>query len=124
MKYVCNILFTVVMLMLAGCVCGPARWAELLQAEVRCGMSPQEVEHLSGRKLTKIDLPSSRSTHLIGEEGEATEVRLVFRDDKLQSIQIAWMYRLKKMASAQRAELCNPVPDGGSQKTEKGEAKN
>jgi len=105
-----NIVFGVGLLMLAGCVCGPDRWAELLETQVRCGMSPQEVEKLSGRKLAKIDTSSHRGTHVIGEEGEATEVWLVFKDERLQAVQLGWMYRLKRMAYAQKAELCTGSP--------------
>lgn len=92
--------------MLSGCACGPERWAELLETQAKCGMSPQEVEKLSGQKVARLDVPSQRGTHMIGEEGEATEVWLVFKDDKLQAVQLAWMYRLKRMAYAQKAELC------------------
>jgi hypothetical protein len=92
--------------MLSGCACGPERWAELLETQARCGMSPQEVEKLSGQKVVKLDVPSQRGTHMIGAEKEATEVWFVFKDDKLQAVQLAWMYRLKRMAYAQKAELC------------------
>ena len=92
--------------LLAGCVCGPDRWAELLETQARCGMSLQEVERLSGRKITRLDVPTHRGTHVIGEEGEATEVWLVFKEDKLQAVQLGWMYALKRMAYTQKAELC------------------
>ncbi len=91
---------------LAGCACGQDRWAELLETKSRCGMSPQEVERLSGRKIIRLDVPTHRGTHVINEEGDATEVWLAFKEDKLQSVQLGWMYRLKRMAYAQKAELC------------------
>ena len=69
-------------------------------------MSPQEVERLSGRKIIRLDVPTHRGTHVINEEGDATEVWLAFKEDKLQSVQLGWMYRLKRMAYAQKAELC------------------
>jgi hypothetical protein len=36
----------------------------------------------------------------------ATEVWLVFANDELRSIQVAWMYALKKMKSQPRIDLC------------------
>ena len=102
--------------LLAGCVCGPARWAELVETQVTCGMSPQEIEILSGRKLTLLDVPTHRGTHMIGGEGEDTEVWLVFKEDKLQAVQLGWMYRLKRMAYSQKAELC-PGPSAVSSQT-------
>lgn len=94
------------LLFFAGCACGPDRWAELVETHVHCGMSPQEIEKLSGRRVTKLDYPSPRGTHVIGEEGEATEVWLVFKEDKLQEVQLGWMYRMKRMAYAQSVRLC------------------
>jgi hypothetical protein len=105
-----NIVLGVGLLMLAGCACGPDRWAELLETQVRCGMSPPEVKKLSGRNLAKLDTPSHRGTHVIGEEGDATEVWLTFSEDRLQAVQLGWMYRLKRMAYAQKAELCTASP--------------
>ncbi len=92
--------------LLAGCVCGPARWAELVETQVTCGMSPQEVEILSGRKLTVLDVPTHRGTHMIGGEGEDAEVWLAFKEDRLKAVQLGWMYRLKRMAYSQKSELC------------------
>lgn len=93
---------------MTACACGPALWAERLEQQVKCGMTPQEVERLAGRPVEP--LGESWATHFIGDEVEATRVWLVFKDDKLWSIQLAWMYRLKKMASAQRVNLCSAPP--------------
>lgn len=71
-------------------------------------MTKQEVERLAGRPVES--LGESWATHFIGEEVEPTRVWLIFKEDKLQSIQLAWMYRLKKMASAQRVNLCSAPP--------------
>ena len=91
--------------LLAACACGPARWAEDLEHQVKCGMNLKEVEHLSGRSIKELN--RAQATHYIGEDLDDTEVWLTFKDDKLQAIQLAWMYRLKKMASAQKVYLCN-----------------
>jgi len=90
------------------CACGPARWAEELEHQVKCGMTRQEVEQLAERPVKELN--RSWATHYIGEETQPTEVWLTFKDDKLQTVQLAWMYRLKKMASAQRRELCPLSP--------------
>ena len=93
----------------AACACGPASWAERLETQVNCGMSRQEVERLGGHEVR--ELHRTWATHYMGNESEPTQVWLTFQNDKLQSIQVAWMYKLKKMASAPRIQLCTPVPD-------------
>ena len=93
--------------MLSACMCGPARWAEELQFQVRCGMSPQEVEQVSGRKVEALN--RSWATHYIRDDW-STHAWLIFKDDQLQSIQVAWVYQLKQMASAQKRQLCNSAP--------------
>ena len=93
--------------LLTACVCGPARWAEELEFQVRCGMSAQEVEQVSGRKVEALN--RSWATHYIHDDW-STDVWLTFKDDRLQSIQVAWVYALKKMASAQRVSLCPASP--------------
>lgn len=95
-------------IIMTACACGPARWAEQLEHKVQCGMTIKEVSAVAERPVKELN--RSWATHYIGEEVEATEVWLTFKDDKLQSIQLAWMYRLKRMASAQRVELCSPSP--------------
>ena len=53
-----------------------------------------------------LDSPRPGATHQIGAEGETTQTWLIFKEDKLQSIQLMWTYRLKRLATAQRVELC------------------
>jgi hypothetical protein len=36
----------------------------------------------------------------------ATEVWLVFENDELRSIQVAWMYALKRMKAEPKIDLC------------------
>jgi len=76
-----------------------------METEVKCGMSLHDVETLAERPVKELN--RSWATHYIGEETESTEVWLTFKDDKLQAVQLAWMYRLKRMARAQRVELCS-----------------
>ena len=68
-------------------------------------MTAKEVEGLSERHVTTLDSPRAGATHQIGAEGETTQTWLIFKEDKLQSIQLAWMYRLKRLATAQRVEI-------------------
>lgn len=98
-------------LLLAACACGPAKWAEDLENRVKCGMNLKEVEQLSGYPIKELN--RTQATHYIGEELDDTEVWLTFKDDKLQAIQLAWAYKLKKMASAQKS-ICAINDDGRS----------
>ncbi len=92
---------------LSGCIwfCGPAGWAERLELKVTCGMSPQQVTDLANHQIAKMDVPTAWGTHLIRDG--ATDVWLVFRDDKLESMQVAWMYTYGKMLFGQRVRLCS-----------------
>ena len=93
---------------LSGCVffCGPDRWADRLELEAKCGMSPQEIERLADRQLVKAEIPTARRTHVIRDG--ATDVLLIFKEDQLQSIQSAWTYAYGKVLYSQRVKLCPP----------------
>lgn len=97
-------------LLLSGCVwfCGPASWAERLEAKVQCGMSPQQVEQLANHQIVKMDAPTAWGTHLIRDG--TTDVWLVYADDKLQSVQVAWTYTYGKVLFGQPVKLCQASP--------------
>ena len=101
----------VMMLMLGGCVCGPAQWAVELGHQLKCGMVPQEVERVVGQPVRPLN--RSWATHYIGEETDATIVWLTFEEDKLQASQLGWMYALKRMARADQIWLCS-IPRSSS----------
>ena len=94
------------LLALVGCVPGPAGWAKRLQTKVKCGMSLQEVEQLSGRTIAKLNRPWA--THFTRDDIGGTEAWLVFDDDKLQSVQLAWVKapQLMTLETAEKVNLC------------------
>ena len=57
-----------------------------LQARLRCGMSPTEVEALVGARLQKLEARDPRLTHFY-RSGMA-DLSFVFSDDKLRSSQV------------------------------------
>ena len=61
-------------------------------------MSVEEVQRLAGDRIVNGDHPRSWSTHFIRDG--STDIWLVFKDDRVRSTQLAWMYRLKKMKEA------------------------
>ena len=91
------------LILLSGCgVTRPARWAETLSSRVTCGMSQSQVAEEARRPVSPLN--HSWGTHVIGDG--ATEVWLVFENDELRSIQVAWMYALKRMKAEPKIDLC------------------
>ena len=67
-------------------------------------MTEKEVADRAGLPVNALDPPRPFATHLIRDG--ATDVWLVFDDGRLRSIQLAWMYALKKMKTDPRIDLC------------------
>jgi hypothetical protein len=72
-------------------------------------MSLEEVERLAERPVQKVSHPWA--THVIREDGETTQVWFIFKENKLQSVQLAWMYRLKRFATNEGLRLCVQEPE-------------
>jgi len=81
----------------------PARWAEDIEERVRCDMSVQDVESLSGKSLIVEESPI-HGTHYI-REGE-TDVWFTFKDKKLKTVQIFWAHEMMKYAQYPKVDLC------------------
>lgn len=89
---------------MVGCATSPAQWAVQLPDRLRCGMTPKEVEAVSERRVVALDPPRTYVTHLIRDE--ATDVWLVFREERLRSVQLAWMRQLKRVDEEPVRQLC------------------
>jgi hypothetical protein len=103
MKNYSRIFLLLISLMMTGCG-GPSRWADDISLKLACNMSPQEVEKISGRDLVKLEAPREWATHYI--RSGSTDLWLIFKDEKLKSVQVAWAEKMMKMASYQRMDLC------------------
>jgi hypothetical protein len=90
-----------------GCSCGPAHWAEKAASQLRCGMSIEDIQRVTGREVGRVDPPREWVTHLIRDDVSGTDLRLGLADGKLQSVQLLWATRLQRMASYQRQDLCS-----------------
>ena len=88
---------------LSGCK-GPSGWAEHLESNLQCGMSIEEVQDLTSKKIIKQDVPREWVTHLIRDNN--TDLRLGFKNGKLYAVQIAWAQKMMKIATYQKVNLC------------------
>jgi hypothetical protein len=86
------------------CSSGPARWAEEVESQLTCGMLPEQVEQLSGRRVEVRDVPKDWSTHVISDD--RTELWLKFDEGKLRYVQVLWAQKMMKMAMYSRRSLC------------------
>lgn len=93
------------MVLVSGCG-RPADWATDLEREVRCDMSIEEVKALTTKPLIQVDVPDDRMTHYISDSLGTTELRLVFDDGKLKSVQVVWAQRMMKLATYEKTALC------------------
>lgn len=90
-------------LLLFACA-SPSRWAEALETQLKCGMSVKDVETVSQKTVQTMEVPRGWVTHFLRDG--STDVWLGFRDDKLESVQVAWAEKMMKMATYQRIDLC------------------
>lgn len=91
---------------LSACSDEPAAWARELVPQFKCAMSLAEVRQLADREIIALDPRREWATHQIGGETSQTVVWLIFDADRLQSAQLAWTYKLKRMHEGPRADLC------------------
>lgn len=85
----------------------PARWTIGFEEEVRCGMSVEEVEGITGKKVDQnVIVSDERGTHHIGTDTTRTNIVLSFDDNKLQWYRIYKIYRLKAVKSYPTVQLC------------------
>jgi hypothetical protein len=82
----------------------PAEWAEQLDSQAKCGMSPVEVERIASRQIVPVKPPRGWATHVIRDDH--TEVWLGFSDRKLEWLQVAWAVKMQRMATYQKVDLC------------------
>jgi hypothetical protein len=99
-----NVSFAVLGILLSGCACGPAEWAEKAEARLECGMSVEDVRNIAGRDIQHMDVPRDWTTDLIRDG--STDLWLGFQDGKLTSVQVLWAQKMMKMAMYQRRDLC------------------
>jgi len=87
--------------------CGrPADWATDLEREVKCDMSVDEVQALTTRPLIQVDVPDQGMTHYMSGSLGTTELRLVFDDGNLKSVQVVWAQRTMQLATYEKTALC------------------
>ncbi len=86
----------------------PHKWAEAAELELRCDMSLDELQTLTNRAVTQLDVPIGWTTHMIQDDG--TQLRLGVADGKLKWAQIAWTARPTRMATYQRIDFCGLEP--------------
>jgi hypothetical protein len=71
-----RLLLLLLIAVLGGCSCGPAKWAEETEARLTCGMTVDEVRTIAGRDIEQRDVPRDWSTHAI--RGGGTDLWLGF----------------------------------------------
>ena len=103
MKRTISVLLFAITVVMVGCA-SPGGWAEALEPKLRCGMSVKEVEKLTQKTVIEMDSPRVWRTHMISSGN--TDVWLIFREGKLESVQIAWAEKIMRLASYQRIDLC------------------
>lgn len=91
-------------ILLSACSSGPARWAEETEAQLRCGMSVEDVRSIARREVEQRDVPRDWSTHAI-RDGR-TDLWLGFPEGRLRWVQVLWAQKMMKMAMYQRRDLC------------------
>jgi hypothetical protein len=107
MRHICLIAAAMV---LTGCSCGPAKWAEETENRLSCGLTADDVRSISGRDVQHLDVPRDWTTHLIRDG--STDLWLGFVDGKLRWSQILWAQKMMKMAMYSRRDLCGGNPSG------------
>jgi hypothetical protein len=103
-------LFVFALISVSGCSDEPAPWARQLVVQLKCRISPADVQGLGEREVIKLDPPRAWATHQTGGETSQTAVWLVFESDRLRTAQVAWMYKLKRMHEDARTALCTRSP--------------
>lgn len=91
-------------MLLTGCACGPSGWATSAEMELRCGQTVEQVAAITGKSVRAVDVPDSRRTHLVRDDN--TDLWLIFDGKGLSSVQVAWIFQLKRVAMTPRLELC------------------
>ncbi|MDU9049763.1 MAG: hypothetical protein Q3M30_13025 [Candidatus Electrothrix sp. Rat3] len=84
--------------------CGPAKWADNLASQVECGMSIVEVEKLTDKKLTTMEVPAGWKTHFFRSNN--TDFSLGVKNGKVRYIQLSWNQKMMRTAYYQRIDLC------------------
>src|ERR1700730_10023883 len=92
-------------LALNACASVPDQWALDVAGRLGCGMTEQQVEEISGRKLKVCN--RDWCTHFLGGDTEVSTIWLVFENHRLRSTQIAWMKKYGFLEEQPRRDLCN-----------------
>lgn len=93
------------LLFVAGCATDPARWAELLEQKLECGMAIEEVQAVAKKRVKQHSGNVAWATHEVQALGN-TEMDLAFEDGKLRYMQIAWGVNYMQIAKYPRVDLC------------------
>jgi hypothetical protein len=91
-------------LILTGCANAPARWASVLEEQVRCGMSVAEVETLSGGKLTAMSGQGPGGTHELRRG--TTAMWFDFSGGTLVSVRPSWTVAMARDEWGEKKLLC------------------
>lgn len=78
---------------------------ERAQAQLKCGMSIVEAEHVLGTKLQALEARDPRLTHLYRDG--MTDLWLIFEDGKLRSSQIIEVQGLTGVRMHSQVALCS-----------------
>ncbi len=101
MKLIVPILLSLVVV---GCSCGPARWADEAPDRLQCGMTVAEVRITIGKDITALDVPRDWTTHMVRDG--STDLWLGFPEGRLRWVQVLWAQKMQVMAMYQRRDLC------------------
>lgn len=88
--------------------CAPEKWAEQLEAKLKCDMTLEAVQALTSRRVVAHEIPRFWKTHIV--HGSSTAIELGFENGHLKFAQISWAEKMTRMASFQRIDLCGTAP--------------
>jgi|APLak6261664116_1056043.scaffolds.fasta_scaffold33417_2 hypothetical protein len=97
---------------LAIACCGPNRWAERVDSELRCNMSAAEIETALNKKILNLEGKKfGWATHWI-KDGNSS-VYFGLDNNHLKWLRVQWGVDLERIAMYQKVDLCgtNSDPD-------------
>lgn len=107
-------LFVVMLLaFLTTACCGPGKWAEIADSELRCNMSIWDIENVANTKTLSLgEKKFGWATHLI-KDGSSS-IYLGLENNQLKWMRVHWDIGLERSAMYQKVDLCGTASDPDS----------
>jgi hypothetical protein len=114
MKFNILKLFVVTLLVfLVTACCGPGKWAEIADSELRCNMSISDIENVANTKTLSLGgRKFGWATHMI-KDG-SSNIYLGLENNQLKWMRVHWDIGLERSAMYQKVDLCGTTSDPDS----------